>query len=103
MAGRLRRVVWTREARSALDEVLAYIARDSLPAARRFLTDVLQAASGLAELSERGRVVPELDDQQIRELFVNRYRLIYDVTPAEVRVLASLHGARDFAKWRRDE
>ena len=51
-------------------------------------------------MSERGRIVPELNEPSIREVFVHRYRLLYEVGSEEVRVLAILHGARDFARWR---
>jgi hypothetical protein len=47
--------------------------------------------------------VPELEDLRVRELFVHRYRLIYEVGMTELTILAFLHGARDFAKWRRGE
>lgn len=103
MVGRRRRLTWTEEARRALDEVLEYIARDSLDGARALLEQVLVAAESMATLSERGRVVPELEDSRIREVFVYSYRLLYEVTPSEVRILAFLHGARDFAKWRRGQ
>ena len=53
-------------------------------------------------LSERGRIVPELEDPSIREVFIGNYRLLYEVAPAEVSILAILHGARDFAKWREE-
>ena len=100
MARRKRRVVWTDEARRALDEALEYIAQESPDGARAVLEQALAAASGLATLSERGRVVPEVQDPALREVFVFRYRLLYEVAPAEVRILTLLHGARDFAKWR---
>jgi len=37
----------------------------------------------------------------IREISVQRYRLLYDVRDTEVHILALLHGARDFTAWRR--
>jgi len=64
------------------------------------LEEALGTADGLVTLAERGRVVPELDDPSIREVFVRRYRLIYEVGPDEVMILAMIHGARDFARWR---
>ncbi|MEK7405660.1 MAG: type II toxin-antitoxin system RelE/ParE family toxin [Acidobacteriota bacterium] len=84
-----------------LDEAVGYIAQDSLAAAKHLLIDALDAAASLAALSERGRRVPELEHPNTRELFVQRYRMIYDVYPTEVHILAFLHGARDFEKWRR--
>jgi toxin ParE1/3/4 len=59
----------------------------------------LQTASTLSTLAERGRIVPEFNDPAKRELFVFRYRLIYQVSEERVIVQAFLHGARDFAKW----
>jgi len=49
-------------------------------------------------MSDRERCVPELDDRTTRELLVGSYRLMYEVA-AEVRVLAVVHGARDFTAW----
>ena len=85
-----------------LDEAVGYIAQDSLAASEWLLIDALDAAASLTTLSERGRRVPELEQPNIRELFVQRYRLIYEVNPTEVCILAFLHGARDFEKWRRE-
>jgi toxin ParE1/3/4 len=52
-------------------------------------------------MSERGRIVPELEQPHIRELLVRRHRLIYEVFESKVEILAFIHGARDFAKWRK--
>lgn len=101
MAPRRRRVVWTQQARDALNEALEYIAQDSPSRARQLLTDCLAAAASLAELSERGQVVEEANRPEVRQLLVQRYRLLYELEDAEVHVLALLHGSRDFATWRR--
>ena len=97
MADRRRRVVWTGQAQSALDEILSYIAQDSLSGARGLLEEALGMAESLSTLSERGRIVPELEDPSIREVLIGKYRLLYEVKPMEVAILAILHGARDFA------
>jgi len=101
MAGRTRTVAWTSLSRDGLDEVLEYIAEDSPEAATKVLAVVLGVAESLAVFSDRGRVVPELHDQSIREVFVYSYRMIYEVQPNEVRILAFIHGARDFDRWLR--
>jgi plasmid stabilization system protein ParE len=36
----------------------------------------------------------------MRELLVGNYRLVYEVDGSRVRIVAFLHGARDFARWR---
>jgi toxin ParE1/3/4 len=101
MADRRRSVVWTLTARDQLDEIVAYIAGDSLDAALRVLDSVLDAAASLAHFAHRGRVVPEIQADAVREIFVFKYRLIYEIQGGEVQVLSVIHGARDFAAWLR--
>ena len=84
-----------------LDEAVGYIAEDSVEAALRLLGEALDMAGSLATLSERGRRVPEVDNPDTREGFVQSYRLIYEVQRTEIQILAFLHVARDFATWRR--
>jgi plasmid stabilization system protein ParE len=78
-----------------LDDAVSYVAQDSHLAAERLLIRALEAASSLDVFSERGRIVPELNQPDVRQLLVQRYRLVYEVTPAEVQILAFVHGARD--------
>ena len=78
-----------------LDDVVSYIAQDSRRAAERLLVHALETASSLDVHSERGRVVPELDQPNVRQLLVQRYRPLYAVSPTEVQILAFVHSARD--------
>ena len=103
MAARVREVIWAESAREALDAVIGYIAQDSQQAAGQVLDEALRAGASLATFAERGRVVPELNDPSIREVFVYKYRLQYEVGEARVLVVAFLHGARDFAAWRQSQ
>jgi plasmid stabilization system protein ParE len=79
VVARTRRVVWGESAQSALDDALNDIAEDSPDGAIRVLTRALEVAESLSTLAERGRVVPEVGDPMVRELFVYEYRLLYRV------------------------
>ena len=103
MGPRTRRIVWAESAQQALDEVVGDIAKDSSEGAIRVLTLSLEKAASLSTLAERGRMVPEVGDPTLRELFVYDYRLLYRVYDDRVVIQAFLHGARDFAKWRGEE
>jgi plasmid stabilization system protein ParE len=103
MALQSRRVRWAQRARDALDDAAGYVAEDSIEAAVNLIDRALDAAESLSTMSERGHIVPELDDPTIREVFVYKYRLLYEVTPSEVIVLGFLHGACDFNRWWRDD
>ena len=103
MAARVREVVWAESARDALDAVIGYIAQESPQTAVQVLDDALRVGDSLATFAERGRVVPELNNPTIRELFVYKYRLQYEVADGRVLVVAFLHGVRDFATWQESQ
>jgi hypothetical protein len=41
-------------------------------------------------------VVPEIEDPQIRELFVYSYRLIYQISSPNIEIFALIHARKDF-------
>ena len=103
MAAGTRHVGWAESASRALAQIVDDINERSPDGAARVLEAALDAAEGLSMFAERGRMVPEIGDQAVRELFVFDYRLLYRVYPDRVVIHAFLHGARDFSTWQRDE
>lgn len=79
MGDRRHRVVRIHQARSALDEIVLYVTQESIQGARGVLDEVLGAAAARATLTERGRIVPDLEDPSIREVFVGNHRVLYEV------------------------
>ena len=99
-----RRIVWTETAWQDLEETVQYISKDSPRYGAAFAREVCEASRSLARFAERGRVVPELTEPTIREIFVRSYRLLYRVSPASVHLLGFIHGARDLgALWTRED
>ena len=92
-----RDVIWAPSAYADLDQVLAQRGD-----AASLLEAVLEAAESLCTLSERGRLVPEVDDAVTREIFVRDFRLMYEVSSVHVLIVAFVHGARDFETWRHE-
>ena len=90
------RVGWTESAWQELDAAAQYIAQDSSHFASALIHEARLAAQSLRKSPNRGRVVPELMDNSVREIFVKQYRLIYELGPNRVVVLSFLHGARQF-------
>ena len=93
-----REVIWTDPAWEDLEAAAEYISRDSAAYAAAFVQEMKAAATSLSEMAERGQIVPEIDDASIRELLVRPYRLVYQLTDGQVRILAIIHGAR--RAWR---
>ncbi len=98
-----RQVAWTETAWRDLERIGDYIAEDSPGYAAAFVRRVRDHARSLDELAERGRIVPELNEPEVRELVVGSYRLIYEVGGEIVHVLGLVHGARDLSALWGDE
>lgn len=98
-----REIRWTTSASSDVEGIADYIARDSGSYAAVLVTGIRDAARTLDTLPDLGRVVPELENPNIRELIVGSYRLIYRTDPEAVYILAVIHGARDLGSlWERE-
>jgi len=98
-----KRVKWSLKAWFDLEQAADFIAKDSRYYAGAFVREVREAARSLKSLPERGSVVPEIGVDDIREMFVRRHRLIYQVTEKEVLIIGLIHGARDLkALWRKE-
>ncbi|HYJ87925.1 MAG TPA: type II toxin-antitoxin system RelE/ParE family toxin [Pyrinomonadaceae bacterium] len=93
----MKQIVWTDPAIEDLRELHAYIARDSELYASGFVERLISATERLADHAEMGRVVPESNNDSIRELLYQNYRIIYRLKDDHVEVLSVLHGARDLS------
>ena len=89
------RIAWSPEALEDLEQIAAYLDRDSPWYAKAVVQRIVDDAETLNEFPLRGRIVPELDDPAFRERFCYRYRLIYRVEADRVLIAAIIHGARD--------
>jgi toxin ParE1/3/4 len=91
------RIEWTEPALSDLSALRDYIARDSEENAIRFIGRLIQSVEKLSAFPQIGRQVPEAQDEAIRELLFQSYRILYRIDPAAIRILTVLHGKRDLA------
>ncbi len=87
------RVHWAGVAEKDLTSIILYIAEDSPINARTIFEKIKEKASNLTHFPERGRTVPELQDQGIflyRELVVAPWRVIYRISDKKVYILSVL-------------
>ncbi|WP_437665171.1 type II toxin-antitoxin system RelE/ParE family toxin [Sorangium sp. So ce1182] len=85
---------WSPEALADLEDICAYIARDNPKAAEAWIEKLISKAEKASAHARAGRVVPEIEDPDIREVFLKSYRIIYRVEPERVVVLTVLEGHR---------
>lgn len=96
-------VKWTGPAKQDLKSIHDYIARDSKFYAKKVSLEIVEKSEKLNIFPEIGRIVPEIGDPKIRELIIYSYRLIYEVFPNKVEILALIHGKRDFSKIKNNQ
>jgi toxin ParE1/3/4 len=90
-------VHWSEPALDDLRDIVNFVARDSPAYAVKLGNRIAQAPRHLATFPRLGSIVPELATDQIRELWVRPYRIIYQVRGEDCFILAVVHGSRDLS------
>jgi toxin ParE1/3/4 len=90
------KIIWDDEAVYELGRAIRYIAANNPIAAEKTGKTILQKAELLASFPRMGKVFSKLNREDVREIPVPPYRIIYHVKDAEhiVRILKIWHGAR---------
>jgi len=95
---KIYKILWADVANEDLSDIIEYIAIDNPANALKTLQKIRKMASILHSLPERGRVVPELQDQGImiyRETVTAPWRIIYRISDKNVYVLLVLDARRN--------
>jgi plasmid stabilization system protein ParE len=87
---------WTQVAADDLAAIHQYIARDSPRYAQLVVERIIQRVEGIAEFPEAGRIVPELERADIRELISGSYRIVYWLDRDVAHVLTIFRASRLF-------
>jgi toxin ParE1/3/4 len=79
-----------------LENIVRFIAQDNPQAAARFGTKLIASVRHLAAFPRLGRVVPEKNDENIREIVFKSYRVFYRVKDdiGAVEIARFWHAAR---------
>lgn len=87
---------WTYRARRDLRDIFRFIAREHPIAARRWIVRLRASARSVAEAPLKGRRVPEIERDDVREVIVGAYRIVYRVLANAIHVLTVFEGHRRF-------
>ena len=87
-------VIWRDSALDDIERIRLNIAQDSPGRAAEFVNRIFDASEQLALFPRSGRVVPNLDRPDVREIIVRPYRVIYRVDADAVRIYGVRHGAQ---------
>ena len=90
----VKSINWSEESLDDIESIAEFISRDSLHHAQRFVDEIIHVVELLQAQPEMWRVVPELNQNKIREHFIYSYRIIYEIDPEQLHILAVIHGGR---------
>lgn len=88
------RVVWADVAVNQLQAIYDFISQTSEDYALRIVDRLTKRSQQIAVFPFSGRVVPEYESHEIREIIEGAYRIIYFIAPGRIEVLAVIHGAQ---------
>ena len=90
----MARVRWSNQALVDVEAIGNFIARDAPSVAQVFVERVFEAVKRLEAFPRSGRIVPEIGQEDIREIVFGSYRIVYVVSEDEVNILTVFHAAR---------
>lgn len=87
-------VVWSPSARQDLKSIVSYIAADNPAVAFEVGQKIIDSSKQIELFMESARMVPEFQDESIRERIVGAYRVIFRSKDEQIEVVRVWHAAR---------
>lgn len=87
---------WSLPAQLQLKHIHDYISFESPYYAKKVTEDIILKSMTLRDFPKIGRIVPEMNQETIRELIIYSYRLIYQINNNDIDILTLVHGKQDF-------
>ena len=81
------KIVWSPLSIERLENISDYIAQDNPSAAQNFVENIFKKVDSLLQNPQRGRKVPEANRDEIREIFIKEYRIIYRIEKKRIIIL----------------
>jgi toxin ParE1/3/4 len=88
------RVHWTHTAIAHLLAIYEHIAQDAPLYARHMIDRLTKRSEQIATFPRSGRMVPEYEAPDIREVIERPYRIIYRIKTDQIDILAVVHSAQ---------
>jgi toxin ParE1/3/4 len=88
-------VKWTDHAKAQLRHIYNYIAQDSTLYAKRVTQAIVNKSLQIEGFPHTGKIVAELNNESVREISLYSYRILYEIKPNHIEVLAVIHKRRD--------
>lgn len=94
----MAKIIWSALAKEHLQEIDRYISEGSPFYSIIFIDKIIASVEKIGLFPEIGRVVPEFDRDELREIFFHKYRIVYRINKDVATIVAIVHGAMDISK-----
>ena len=94
------RLRWTEQAVAQLGAIAEHIATTSPVYAEQGVDRIVHRLEQARQFPESGRMVPEYERPEIRELIEVPYRVLYRAGPEAIEVVAILHSRQNLGERR---
>lgn len=88
------KVHWTDTAIEQLSTIHTYHKQNSPAYAQRIVDRLTRRSQQMVNFPLSGRIVPEMNIPQIREVVEGLYRIIYYIKADQIDILAIIHGSQ---------
>jgi plasmid stabilization system protein ParE len=92
---KIEKIIWTDAGIKSFEEVVQYISNDSEYYASNFARKLLLLIENLKIFPRSGRIVPEYNNPDIRELIYQNYRIVYTISGKAVYIALVIHGTKN--------
>jgi plasmid stabilization system protein ParE len=87
-------IKWSPRAASGFENICNYISRDSKYYASLFAKRINLIIKNIPLYPKSGRIVPEYNDENLREKIYENYRIVYRIKDEFIEIVAICHSAR---------
>ena len=87
-------ILWTERAHLELLEIGDFIASDKPRAAAKWVSRITDTVERTALFPTSGRIVPETDRTDIREVILDNYRVVYQLHGSTITILTVFESHR---------
>jgi addiction module RelE/StbE family toxin len=88
---------WTEQALDDINSIAKFIAKDSMFYAKLVIRNIFKSTEKITQFPEIGRIVPELQNENIREVISGSYRIIYRIQNKLLQIITVYHSSRLFS------
>jgi plasmid stabilization system protein ParE len=90
--------VLSDEAEQDFEDIVTFVAADSIQGARKVVTDIEQAMVRLGEMPRMGHVRADLAESDVRFWVVHSYLIVYRAEMQPIQILRIVSGFRDLVE-----